>query len=52
MIQAVHWTPILRLAHGLDITADVFVQGIVLTWHLSPPDSGDRRLTVDRMEED
>jgi hypothetical protein len=39
MLQAVHWTPVLRLAHGLEITADSFVQGIVLTWFLSPPDA-------------
>jgi hypothetical protein len=39
MIQAVHWIPVLRLAHGLEITADAFVQGFVLTWLLSPPDA-------------
>jgi hypothetical protein len=37
MIQALHLTPVLRLAHGLEITADAFAQGIVLTWLLSPP---------------
>jgi hypothetical protein len=37
MIQALHWTPVLRLAHGLEITADAVVQGLVLTWLLAPP---------------
>ncbi len=36
--KAPHLTPVLRLAHGLEITADAFVQGFVLTWLLSPPD--------------
>ena len=45
MLQALHLTPVLRLAHGLEITADAFVQGVVLTWLLSPPDvaNGDVR---------
>ena len=38
MLQAPGWTPVLRLAHGLEITADAFVQGVVLTWLLSPPE--------------
>jgi hypothetical protein len=50
MLQAVHWTPVLRLAHGLEITADAFVQGVVLTWLLAPPEPGDRRLAMDRKE--
>jgi hypothetical protein len=37
MIQALHLTPVLRLAHGLEITADAFAQGFALTWLLSPP---------------
>jgi hypothetical protein len=37
MLQAVHWTLVLRLAHGLEITADAFVQGFVLTWLLATP---------------
>ena len=41
MIQAVHWTPVLRLAHGLEITADAFVQGFVLTWLLATPATED-----------
>jgi hypothetical protein len=36
MIQAVHWPLALRVAHGLEITADAFVQGFVLTWLLAP----------------
>jgi hypothetical protein len=36
MLQVVDWTPVLRLAHGLEITADAFVQGFVLTWLLAP----------------
>jgi hypothetical protein len=47
MIQAVHWTPVLRLAHGLEITADAFVQGIVLTWLLSPPDAASGAMRSD-----
>jgi hypothetical protein len=39
MIQAIQWIPALRLAHGLEITADAFVQAFVLTWLLSPPDA-------------
>jgi hypothetical protein len=38
MLQAVFWTPVLRLAHGLEITADAFAQGLVLTWLLAPLD--------------
>jgi hypothetical protein len=38
MLQAPGWSLALRLAHGLEITADAFAQGIVLTWLLSPPD--------------
>jgi hypothetical protein len=38
MIQALHLTPVLRLAHGLEITADAIAQGFVLTWLLAPPD--------------
>jgi hypothetical protein len=51
MIQAAHWTPVLRLAHGLEITADAFAQGFVLTWLLSPPDVaiGDLRSDHPRM---
>jgi hypothetical protein len=37
MLQAPGWPVELRLAHGLEITADAFVQGFVLTWLLSPP---------------
>jgi hypothetical protein len=37
MIQALRWTPMLRLAHGMEITADAFAQGVILTWLLSPP---------------
>ena len=44
MIQAIHWIPALRLAHGLEITADAFVQGIVLTWLLAPPDAANEDL--------
>jgi hypothetical protein len=42
MIQALHWTPVLRLAHGLEITADAFVQGLILTWLLAPPDAANQ----------
>jgi hypothetical protein len=51
MIQAVHWTPVLRLAHGLEITADAFVQGFVLTWLLAPPDAANQGLGSDPTEE-
>jgi hypothetical protein len=37
MLQAIFWTPVLRLAHGLEITADAFTQGFVLTWLLAHP---------------
>jgi hypothetical protein len=38
MLQAVGWPLVLKVAHGLEITADGFVQGFVLAWLLSPPD--------------
>jgi hypothetical protein len=44
MLQAVHWPPVLRVAHGLEITADAFVQGVVLTWLLAAPDSATKDL--------
>jgi hypothetical protein len=47
MLQAVFWTPVLRLAHGLEITADAFVQGFVLTWLLAPPDAANQGLRSD-----
>lgn len=37
MLRAIGWPLALRMAHGLEITADAFVQGIVLTWLLAPP---------------
>jgi hypothetical protein len=45
MLQAVTWPLVLRLAHGLEITADAFLQGFVLTWLLAPVDlaTGDVR---------
>jgi hypothetical protein len=51
MIQAVHWTPVLRLAHGLEITADAFVQGFVITGLLSPPDLANQVLGSDPTED-
>jgi hypothetical protein len=51
MIQALHWTPVLRLAHGLEITADALVQGLVLTWLLAPPDAANQGLQSDPSEE-
>jgi hypothetical protein len=51
MLQAVHWTPVLRLAHGLEITADAFVQGLVLTWLLAPPDVANQGLRSDPTEQ-
>jgi hypothetical protein len=44
MLQAVFWSPVLRLAHGLEITADAFAQGFVLTWLLTPPDATNQGL--------
>ncbi len=35
MLQAPGWPLVLRMAHGLEITADAFVQGVVLTWLLA-----------------
>jgi uncharacterized membrane protein YqaE (UPF0057 family) len=51
MIQAVYWTPVLRIAHGLEITADAFVQGVILTWLLAPPDAANQGLRSDPTEE-
>jgi hypothetical protein len=51
MLQAVFWTPVLRLAHGLEITADAFVQGLILTWLLAPPDAANQGLRSDSTEE-
>jgi hypothetical protein len=47
MIQALHLTPVLRLAHGLEITADAFVQGVILTWLLSPSEAANQVLGSD-----
>jgi hypothetical protein len=38
MLQAPGWPLVLRMAHGLEITADAFVQGFVLNWLLAPAD--------------
>jgi hypothetical protein len=35
MLQATTWPLLLRVVHGLEITADAFVQGFVLTWLLA-----------------
>jgi hypothetical protein len=51
MLQAVFWTPALRLAHGLEITADAFVQGFVLTWLLEPPNPASEGLRQDPRHE-
>jgi hypothetical protein len=51
MLQAVFWTPVLRLAHGLEITADAFAQGFVLTWLLAPPGAPTQGLRSDPTEE-
>jgi len=51
MRRALHWTPVLRLAHGLEITADAFAQGFVLTWLLSPPYPANQALRSDSTEE-
>jgi hypothetical protein len=51
MLQAVFWTPVLRLAHGLEITVDAFAQGFVLTWLLAPPDAANQSLRSDPTEE-
>jgi hypothetical protein len=32
MLMAPGWPLVLRMAHGLEITADGLVQGFVLTW--------------------
>ena len=47
MLQALHLTPGLRLAHGLEITADAFVQGVALTWLLAPRDLATANLGQD-----
>ena len=41
MLQAPGWPLVLRMAHGLEITADAFVQGIVLTWLLATREPAD-----------
>ena len=41
MLQAPGWPLVLRMAHGLEITADAFVQGFVLTWLLATKQSSD-----------
>jgi len=41
MLQASAWPLVLRMAHGLEITADAFVQGIVLTWLLGTREPAD-----------
>ncbi len=38
MLLAPGWPLVLRMAHGLEITADGFVQGFVLTWLLATVD--------------
>ena len=41
MLQAPGWPLVLRMAHGLEITADAFVQGFVLTWLLATKQPAD-----------
>ena len=41
MLQAPGWPVVLRMAHGLEITADAFVQGFVLTWLLATKQPAD-----------
>ncbi len=41
MLQAPGWPLVLRMAHGLEITADAFVQGIVLAWLLGTREAAD-----------
>ncbi len=41
-LQASNWPLVLRVAHGLESTADAFVQGIVLTWLLGTREPADR----------
>jgi len=41
MLQASGWPLVLRIAHGLEITADAFVQGFDLTWLLATREPAD-----------
>jgi hypothetical protein len=41
MLQASGWPLVLRMTHGLEITAGAFVQGIVLTWLLGTREPAD-----------
>jgi len=41
-LQASNWPLVLRMAHGLESTADAFMQGIVLTWLLGTREPADQ----------